>query len=223
LKAVDRAQLFWQRMVELYTDKWTSKNGLMPSNLWIEALNSLSNDDIKSGLGLCKDRIFQGNEWPVDLSGFLALVYGTDKTEISKAFQRFQNGKEKPRNDIEFNVKREVGYMCKQLTYEKSENLYIKTYLKFLEMQRRGEPMPSKDQLLITATATITDRDIEIQNRAQAMLNGERRPTVLEQRLQKVMIDKRERDRNNQQAKSAKAVSDGLFRGKHSDENFKPK
>jgi len=83
-----KAILFWEKMVVLYTDKWTSRNGAAPSSLWIQAIGKLSNDQIKAGMAACMRRSLEdGNNFAPDLTDFLALVHSTASPEIGLSLE----------------------------------------------------------------------------------------------------------------------------------------
>ena len=204
-------------MGEVYSDKWITKNGPKASNAWCEAILNLSNEQIMHGLAKCEEEFQKGNQWPCDLSAFLALVHGSSKMEMSAAYRHFAEGN-KPRNNIEFAVKCKVGYQCRQTTDEKAERLYCKVYAATLQLVADGQTLPDKDQKRLPAKGVIKDRDIEIQNRAQNVLNGGKVLNEYELRAQRTIAAKRARE-----ADKSQETSEPLFRGRHSNENFKPK
>lgn len=204
-------------MGEVYSDKWILKNGPKASQAWCEAILNLTDEQIILGLNKCAEEFEKGNQWPCDLSGFLALVHGSSKLEMSQAYRLFVEGR-KPRNNIEFAVKSKVGYECKQLIDEKAERLYCKVYADLLQRVANGEQLPDKDQIRLMPRSAITDLDREIQRRSEAILKGDTPLNESENRGQRAIRLKRER-----LAAEGQKTSEPLFRGKHSDENFKPK
>lgn len=65
----NRAVLFWARMGELYGNTWTQGHGEIPTPLWCQMLDSLSDDQVKRGLQACaKDT----DSFPPSLGQFLA-------------------------------------------------------------------------------------------------------------------------------------------------------
>ena len=64
-----RAVLFWARMGELYGNTWTQSHGEVPTPLWCQMLDSLTDDQVKRGLQACaKDT----DSFPPSLGQFLA-------------------------------------------------------------------------------------------------------------------------------------------------------
>lgn len=93
-QALDRTIRIWDRMVELYSDKWTRRNGLTPPSLWINAIGKLSDAQIKSGIGECmRQCLVEGNKFAPDLSDFLAYVSSSTKhglgIDVDEVMQEF--------------------------------------------------------------------------------------------------------------------------------------
>lgn len=61
--------LFWARMGELYGNTWTQGHGEVPTPLWCQMLDSLTDEQVKRGLQACaKDT----DSFPPSLGQFLA-------------------------------------------------------------------------------------------------------------------------------------------------------
>lgn len=97
LQAVERTIRIWDRMVELYSDKWTRRNGLTPPSLWINAIGKLSDSQVKSAIGECmRQCLVEGNRFAPDLSDFLTYVsmsnrngFGLEVQDVMDEFRRY--------------------------------------------------------------------------------------------------------------------------------------
>lgn len=72
----------------MYSDKWVKKNGAVAPSIWIEAISSLSPQELRKGVDRCKEQIFSGNAWAPDLADFLALIHSQTKSDYDAAFSR---------------------------------------------------------------------------------------------------------------------------------------
>ncbi|QIU89342.1 replication protein [Yokenella regensburgei] len=61
-------------MGEIYSNRWPSKNGAAPSDLWIAQIGSLTKDQLTSVCKAMVSRCAAGNSWPPDLAEFVTLV-----------------------------------------------------------------------------------------------------------------------------------------------------
>ncbi|MFI3921266.1 replication protein P [Klebsiella pneumoniae] len=61
-------------MGEIFSNRWTQKNGAAPSDMWIAQIGSMSDAQITLVCRQCMERCAAGNTWPPDLAEFVALV-----------------------------------------------------------------------------------------------------------------------------------------------------
>ncbi len=74
LLAADTAWRLWTVMGEIFSNRWTQKNGAAPSDMWIAQIGSMSEAQITLVCRQCMERCAAGNTWPPDLAEFVALV-----------------------------------------------------------------------------------------------------------------------------------------------------
>lgn len=141
-----RADHLWDLMSELYTDKWIKKNGAVASSIWMEAIASLTPEQLRDGVEKCKKKIFRGDTWAPDLADFLAMIHGHTDIDYHAAFMRCLN--RKPEGKFEQWVNENVGYNIRTSTHEKAERLHKKSMLEAIELDRRGELRLHKDMFL---------------------------------------------------------------------------
>lgn len=133
-------------MEGLYTTKWTKRNGSIANDLWLEALQSISDQQIKLGVDKCKERIFSGNAWAPDLAEFLAMIHGHTDVDYQAAFFRMLN--KKPEGRVEQWVYENASFNIRSMAHEKAERAHKKFMLEGFEKERRGELVLAKEELL---------------------------------------------------------------------------
>ncbi|MFV8851576.1 replication protein P [Serratia fonticola] len=65
---------FWMRMMEIYSDRWTAKNGRAPSLLWKQAITALTEQQVDQAITACVQRCWDGNSYAPDLAEFMSIV-----------------------------------------------------------------------------------------------------------------------------------------------------
>lgn len=85
-------------MAEIYSNRWTAKNGLTPSNLWFVQVGALSDQQLAKICSLCAERCANGQIWPPDLGEFMALVVesganplGLTVADVMTEYKRWRN------------------------------------------------------------------------------------------------------------------------------------
>lgn len=73
-RAEDTAWRLWEVMAEIYSNRWTQKNGTEPSIMWIAQIGSMTERQITLVCNQCMERCAAGNSWPPDLAEFVSLV-----------------------------------------------------------------------------------------------------------------------------------------------------
>ncbi|MEN0629476.1 replication protein P [Phytobacter ursingii] len=61
-------------MGEVFSNRWTQKNGAEPSAMWIAQIGSMTEKQITQVCNQCMERCAAGNTWPPDLAEFVSLV-----------------------------------------------------------------------------------------------------------------------------------------------------
>ncbi|KAA5936440.1 replication protein [Pantoea sp. Bo_2] len=69
-------------MGEIYSSRWTIKNGSAPSDLWIAQVGNLSSAQMTGICNVMVARCATGNSWPPDLAEFVALVAENSQTAL---------------------------------------------------------------------------------------------------------------------------------------------
>ena len=94
----ERAWKFWVLMLEIYSNRWETKNGSAPSDLWIAQIGSLTSDQTRSVCNALVERCRTGNSWPPDLAEFVTLAadccgsaLGLVVQDVMTEYQRWRN------------------------------------------------------------------------------------------------------------------------------------
>ncbi|HFK1201465.1 TPA: replication protein P [Klebsiella aerogenes] len=61
-------------MGEIYSNRWTQKNGAEPSDMWMAKIGAMNEAQITRVCQQCIERCASGNSWPPDLAEFVSLV-----------------------------------------------------------------------------------------------------------------------------------------------------
>lgn len=120
----------WEAMIEIYTDRWITKNGAEPSPAWIAAIGHLTNDQIAKVISGCLNRCAAGNAWPPDLAEFVSLVaecganpFGLNAADVMVEYKRWRNESYRYSSSTEFPWRQPVLYhICievKRTAYER--------------------------------------------------------------------------------------------------------
>ena len=98
LMATETAWRLWQVMGEIFSNRWTQKNGAEPTALWIAQIGSMTENQIKLVCQQCMDRCAVGNTWPPDLAEFVSLVsesganpFGLTSDRVMNEYRRWRN------------------------------------------------------------------------------------------------------------------------------------
>lgn len=152
------------------------RNGAIASNLWMEALQTLTNEQIKLGIDRCKQKIFGGNAWPPDLAEFLALIHGHSEVDYHAAFLRCLS--KSPEGRIEQWVYENAGYNIRVSTHEAAERMHKKFMREAIEKDSRGE-LKLNDEMLkaLPVNSVKNDNDLERERYNEAH-NNELHPRI---------------------------------------------
>ncbi|HFP3328039.1 TPA: replication protein, partial [Escherichia coli] len=85
-------------MGEVYSNRWTQKNGAAPSKLWIAQIGTMTEQQIRLVCRQCMDRCRAGETWPPDLAEFVALIsesganpFGLTVDAVMEEYRRWRN------------------------------------------------------------------------------------------------------------------------------------
>ncbi|HED5888904.1 TPA: replication protein [Salmonella enterica] len=85
-------------MGEIYSNRWTSKNGAEPSDLWTAQIGNLTSGQMTSVCNAMVARCAAGNSWPPDLAEFVTLVadcaggaLGLKTADVMSEYKRWRN------------------------------------------------------------------------------------------------------------------------------------
>ncbi|MCR0998681.1 replication protein P [Serratia rubidaea] len=83
-------------MMEIYSDRWTAKNGRAPSLLWKQAITALTDKQIQQAIAACVQRCWDGNSYAPDLADFMSIVshssanaFGITAEDVMDEFRKY--------------------------------------------------------------------------------------------------------------------------------------
>ncbi|EFO4711138.1 replication protein [Escherichia coli] len=98
LSATETVWKLWELMGEVYSNRWTQKNGAAPSKLWIAQIGAMTEQQIRQVCRQCMDRCRAGETWPPDLAEFVALIsesganpFGLTVDAVMEEYRRWRN------------------------------------------------------------------------------------------------------------------------------------
>ncbi|WP_411561252.1 replication protein P [Pectobacterium brasiliense] len=104
-------------MGAIYSNRWTSKNGLTPTSLWMAQVSALSDQDLARICSLCAERCASGNTWPPDLAEFMSLAaecganpFGLNIADVMAEYKRWRNESYRYSSSTEFPWRQPVLY-----------------------------------------------------------------------------------------------------------------
>lgn len=110
---------------------------MVASSIWIEAISTLSGEQLRKGVNKCKEQIFNGNAWAPDLADFLALIHGQTDVDYHAAFMRCLS--KTPEGRVEQWVYENAGYNIRVSSHEAAERMHKKFMKEALMKEQRGE------------------------------------------------------------------------------------
>ncbi|WP_413629118.1 replication protein P [Pantoea sp. JV6] len=85
-------------MGEIYSSRWTTKNGSAPSDLWMAQVGNLTSAQMTNICNAMIARCAAGNSWPPDLAEFVTLaaehsqtVLGLKTSDVMSEYWRWRN------------------------------------------------------------------------------------------------------------------------------------
>ncbi|EBJ0776689.1 replication protein [Salmonella enterica] len=146
-------------MGEIYSSRWTTKNGSEPSDLWIVQIGNLTNARMTSVCNAMVARCATGNSWPPDLAEFVTLVaecdggaLGVRVSDVMSEYRRWRNESYRYDSSEQFPWRHPVLYqICtelrrtgveRQMTEKELEVLAAKELAKWEARVESGMPIP---------------------------------------------------------------------------------
>jgi hypothetical protein len=129
----------------MYSDKWVKKNGAVAPTIWIDAIGSLTPDQLRKGVNRCKDNIFSGNAWAPDLADFLALIHSRTESDYDAAFFRCLN--KNPEGRIETWVYRNASYNIRIAPDNEARRMHRRFMNEADQLDREGRLTLPEDEL----------------------------------------------------------------------------
>lgn len=87
----------WDTMIKLYSNRWITKNGNRPNELWIAQIASMTAAQVTAVCQECIKRCASGNSWPPDLAEFIELmarcqggIFGLNSKRIMAEYWRWR-------------------------------------------------------------------------------------------------------------------------------------
>ncbi len=183
-ETVRKADHLWDLMSQLYTDKWIKKNGAVASSIWIEAIGSLSGEQLRLGVERCKNQIMSGNKWAPDLADFIALIHGKTDVDFHAAFIRCLD--KKPIGRAEKYVYEKASYNIRVASHDKAEKMHRKFLTDAIAKELAGELELNEDELKALPTHSVKNmNDLEREKFEESHGNK------LNPRIQKILDGKK--------------------------------
>ena len=180
-----RADHLWDLMGEMYTDKWIRKNGAVASSIWIEAIASLTPQQLRQGVDKCKEKILSGNAWAPDMADFLAMIHGHDEVDFDMAYSRLLN--KSPEGRVEQWVYERAAFNIRRESDDKARKSFKRFMKEAMELERLGKLELNEDMLkALPPNSVMNVNDLERQkyeqsgkthkfaDRIKAICNGKR-------------------------------------------------
>lgn len=155
----EKAWIFWELMLEIYSTRWETKNGSAPSDLWIAQIGSLTSAQTRSVCNAMVARCKAGNSWPPDLAEFVTLVadisgnaLGLRTADVMAEYKRWRNESYRYDSSEQFPWRHPVLYqICtemrrsgveRQMTQTELEALAASQLAKWEKHLADGHPIP---------------------------------------------------------------------------------
>lgn len=143
----------------------------------------LSDQQIRKGIIACRDKIREGDQWPPDLSEFLALINGHTDIYYHAAFIRCLNNE--PQGKVEQWVYENAGWNIRTAAHDKAERMHKKFMLEAIKKERQGTLKTNDDMLkALPVNSVKDDNDIAIEQYEER--NGKK----LHPRIEKILRSK---------------------------------
>lgn len=111
----------------------------------MEAISSLTGQQLRKGVDKCKEQIFSGNAWAPDLADFLALIHGHTDIDYHAAFMRCLN--KEPEGRVEQWVYENAGYNIRTASHEAAERMHKKFMKEAIQKEQQGKLVLNEDRL----------------------------------------------------------------------------
>ena len=142
--------------------------------MWKLALNKMDQSAVKNGI---KQIIDKRIAWPPNLTKFLDLASGVDTDEAYDHLIK----RGKPRNAIEIKVWGDCAFNCRSIAEDRSRALFKKVYMKWYEINQRGE-IPDPEQKALPKVCADKKTDFMVEER----MRSDKPKTELEKRIERM-------------------------------------
>ncbi|QWA09552.1 replication protein [Sodalis ligni] len=144
-------------MVEIYSDRWISKNGAIPTSTWAATIGHLTENEIGQVVQACLEKCAAGNTWPPDLAEFVSLVAATGANPLGltvygilsehkkwvKESYRYGGADEYPwRHPVLYHICIEMQRAGRRMTEGELERLAEKLLTKWIKHIKNGLSVP---------------------------------------------------------------------------------
>ena len=151
----------------MYTDKWIRKNGAVASSIWIEAIASLTPQQLRQGVDKCKEKILSGNAWAPDMADFLAMIHGHDDVDYDLAYFRLIN--KEPEGRVETWVYEKCAFNIRRESDDKARRTFKARMKEAMELERLGKLELNEDILkALPPNSVMNVNDLERQKYEQS-------------------------------------------------------
>jgi hypothetical protein len=144
--------------------------------MWIQAIASLSNEQLQIGLDKCKERIFSGDPWAPDMADFLAMIHGSSDTDFQGAFWRCLN--KCPEGRIEKWVSENIGYNVRVSPHHEAERMHKKWMLDAIEKESRGDLHLQEEGLKALPVNSVKNLNDITREKYNAKTGGKLNPRI---------------------------------------------
>lgn len=138
----------------------------------MEAIASLSNEQLRKGVDKCKERIFSGDAWAPDLAEFLAMIYGNTQADFDAAFARCLA--RNPEGRIEKYVSGRVYCNVRCSSDTDARRIHRNEMKNAIELDKKGELTLPDDELKALPINSVKNENDLARERYEA--SGKRNP-----------------------------------------------
>lgn len=119
----------------------------------------LTDEQIQYGLMKCRDKCRSGDQWPPDLSEFLAMIHGQSDVDYQGAFIRCLE--KKPSGRVEKWVFQNYGFNIRSMSHDNGERKHKKFMREAAERDRRGDLVLQEEMLkALPPNSVINTNDV---------------------------------------------------------------
>ena len=125
-------------MNALYSEHWVNKHGDIPSQIWINAVASMTPEQFSYTVKSIEQRIMGGNAWCPTFAEVMALASGGAQFDYAGGLNRLLS-KQKPTCRVELYVYEKYAFNLRASAHDKATRDYKRYIEQALELDKRGE------------------------------------------------------------------------------------